>query len=113
MNLNEALYIGNNNKINVETLTIEGDHNSICIKNDDLYVDGKPVDSKYKVVKVIVNGNVKNVDGTSIEINGDVSNNVDGSIITVRGNVGGSIDGTNVTVAGSVNGDIDATFVNR
>lgn len=107
-------YMGNNNKIDIETLTIDGDHSSICIINDVLYVDGKPYkgDSKYKVVKVIVNGTVGNVEGTSIEVNGD-ANNIDGSYVVVKGNVGGSIDGTNVTVGGSVNGDIDATFVNR
>lgn len=70
--------------IDNETFTIEGDHHSVCVINDVLYIDSKPFykgDSKYKVVKIIVNGNVKNVDGTSIEINGDVSGDVDATCL--------------------------------
>lgn len=102
--------------INGETITIEGDHDNISVRNGVLYVDGKPYNkegTKYEVVKIVVNGNVGSVDGTNIEISGSVSRNVDGTNITIGGDVGGSVDGTNITVRGSVNGDIDATMVRR
>ena len=108
--------------VNGKTITIEGNHKNVSVINGIIYVDGKPYEEsdsekkesgfeKYEVVKVVVNGNVGTVNGTSIEINGGVSGDVDGTNITVSGDVGGDIDGTNVSVGGSVNGGIDATFV--
>lgn len=109
---------------NGKTITIEGNHKNVSVINGTIYVDGKPYkesDSekkesgfeKYEVVKVIINGNVENVNAANVEINGDVSGGVDGTNITVSGDVGGDIDGTNVRVGGNVNGDIDATMVSR
>lgn len=103
--------------INGKTVTIEGNHQSVSVINGKLFVDGKPYTGvadyeNYEVVKVVINGNVDNIDGTTVEVNGDVSGDIDGTNITVSGNVGGNIDGTNVT-AGSVHGSIDATVVSR
>lgn len=88
---------------NGKTVTLDGDHHSVSIINGKLFIDGKlhmgVADyENYEVVKVIINGNVDNVDGTTVEVNGDVSGDIDGTNITVSGNVGGNIDGTNVTV---------------
>ena len=89
----------------INGITIEGDYRSVVIKNGKIYLDGKlykPEDAKGKEYvfdgPLVINGNVKNVDGTNITINGDVSGNVDGIDITIEGNVGGDVDGTNVIV---------------
>lgn len=102
--------------INSKTFTIEGNHRSISAVNGKLYVDGelyKGEDNseKYEVVKVVVNGNVDNLDAATVEVNGNVTGDVDGTTIRVTGNVGGSVDGTTVTVGGDVKGDIDAVTV--
>lgn len=92
-----------NDNFNGKTVTIEGDHHSVSINNGKLFIDGKLYMGvadyeNYEVVKVVINGNVDNIDGTTIEVNGDVSGDIDGTNVTVSGNVGGNIDGTNVTV---------------
>lgn len=104
--------------VNGKTFTIEGDHKSVTVINGKLYVDGKPYTGvadyeNYEVVKVVVNGNVGNIDATTVEVNGNVSGSVDGTTIKVTGDVGGNIDGTTVTVGGDVQGGIDATTVRR
>lgn len=109
--------------VNGKTITIEGNHHNISVMNGVIYVDGEPYkedDSEnseivkvYGSVKVVVNGNVGDLDATTVEVNGNVSGNVDGTTIRVTGDVGGSIDGTTVTVGGSVNGSIDAVTVRR
>lgn len=110
-------FVCNTYTFNGQTITIEGNHKDVSIINGVLYVDGKPYkkdgSKKYKVVKVIVNGNIGKVDATDIEVNGDVSGDIDGTNISITGNVGGDIDGTNVTISGSIHGDIDATVVNN
>lgn len=107
-----------NDSFSGKTVTIEGNHHSVSINNGKLFIDGKLYMGvadyeNYEIVKVIINGNVDNIDGTTVEVNGDVSGDIDGTNITVSGNVGGNIDGTNVTVGSSVHGSIDATIVSR
>ena len=98
----------------INGIVIEGDHKSVVMRGNKIYIDGKlyePEELKNKQFcgQIIINGNVKQVDCTTLTVNGHVCGNVDGTNITITGDVGGDIDGTNVTVKGSVRGDIDAT----
>lgn len=95
-------------KIVIDGKSFEGDF--ISIVNEEVFIDGKPSDgNKYKSIKVIVNGNLKSLDCTSAEINGDVLGNVDATNLTCRA-IGGDVDATNVT-CDYIEGDVDATNV--
>ena len=94
------------NKTVIDNIVIEGDYKSISVVSGKIFVDGKLYkpngvgkDEDYHFSgPLIINGNVKTVDGTNITVNGDVVGDVDGTNITVFGNVSGDVDGTNVTI---------------
>lgn len=90
------------NRTTINGITIEGNHKSVVIKNGQVYVDGKLVsDTAYSYNgPIIINGNVDNVDGTTIEINGNVTGDVDGTNITINGDVLGDVDGTTIKIMG-------------
>ena len=94
------------NKVRVNGITITGNHKSIVINDGKIYVDGSLYEDEQTTPEmifngpIIVNGNVNDVDGTDITINGDVTGDVDGTNITVKGDVEGDIDGVNVVVKG-------------
>lgn len=120
VNVCESYNVGGQSMVTVngKTFTIEGNHRSVSVINGKLYVDGELYMGvadyeNYEVVKVVVNGNVGNLDATTVEVNGNVTGNVDGTTIRVTGDVGGYVDGTTVTVGGDVKGNIDAVTVRR
>ena len=103
----------------INGITIEGDHKSISVVNGKIYLDGKLYDPRKKKKDdlyslsstrdeeekeycfngtIIINGNVKKVDGTNITVNGDVLGDIDGTTVTVSGSVSGDVDGTCVTI---------------
>lgn len=88
------------NKIMNGGTTICGDHKSVVIKNGQVYIDGELVsDQRYNYNgPIIINGNVEEVDGVNITINGDVHGDVDGTTIQIKGSVLGDVDGTTVNI---------------
>jgi hypothetical protein len=95
--------------INGRRIEVQG--NCISIVNNQVYVNGKLVDSEVctQPVKLIVEGNAMNVTTRgSVEVQGNVLGSVDlgGSINC--GNVGGSIDAGGSVHCGNVGGNIDA-----
>lgn len=95
-----------------DTITVEGNHKSVFIVNDTIYIDGKPY--KGNAIKVIVNGNVDKVEGADIDINGNISGDISGAFsITVSGNVEGNVEGQHVSIGGDVQGNIEAMLVKR
>jgi len=88
------------NKIMNGGATICGDHKSVVIKNGQVYIDGELVsDQRYNYSgPIIINGNVEEVDGVNITINGDVHGDVDGTTIQIKGSVLGDVDGTTVNI---------------
>lgn len=105
---------GNSNSvitINGKTHVVSG--NNVSIKNDKVYVDGKLIESGLSgITQIKWEGPVANVDGTTIEIKGDVQGNVDGTTIKIGGNVGGNVDGTTIQ-CGNVQGKVDGVTINR
>lgn len=90
------------NRSVINGITIEGNHKSVVIKNGQVYIDGELVsDTGYQYTgPIVINGNVGKVDGTTIEINGNVTGDVDGATITINGDVLGDVDGTTVKIMG-------------
>ena len=103
----------------INGITIEGDHKSISVVNGKIYLDDKLYDPRKKKKDdlyslsstrdeeekeyyfngtIVINGNVKKVDGTNITVNGDVLGDIDGTTVTVSGSVSGDVDGTCVTI---------------
>lgn len=90
------------NRTVVNGMTIEGNHQSVVIKNGRVYIDGKLVTETGSDFcgSIIINGNVEEVNGIKVEINGNVTGDVDGTTITVNGDVLGDVDGTSVKIMG-------------
>ena len=90
------------NRSVINGITIEGNHKSVVIKNGQVYIDGELVsDTGYQYTgPIVINGNVGKVDGTTIEINGNVTGDVDGATITINGDVLGDVDGATVKIMG-------------
>lgn len=89
------------NRTVVNGMTIEGNHQSVVVKNGQVYIDGKLVNDNCNYTgPIIINGNVDKVDGIKVEINGNVTGDVDGTTITINGDVLGDVDGTSVKIMG-------------
>lgn len=111
--------------INGTTTHVKG--RNISVKNNKIYVDGDLVaEGLSGDVNVKFEGDLANLDATSVEVNGNVTGNVDctsfnstGNVggkvnctsANIGGDVGGSVDGTTINIGGSVHGDVDAATV--
>lgn len=105
-------YIKCDDNVNIQIGNKKINGKSIQINNDTIIIDGKKISNTSNVPEIVINGNVKNIDGTKITVNGNVEGNVDGINITIKGDVAGNIDGTTITVEGNCEGDIDGIRVN-
>jgi hypothetical protein len=98
------------NTITINGVTIEVGEGNISIKNGKIIVDGKEVFTTGDNPKVVIQGNVNELDvAGNVEVKGNVEGSVDaGGSVTCRG-VGGDVDaGGSVTVNGDVKGEVDA-----
>lgn len=105
-------YIECDDNVNIQIGNKKINGKSIQINNDTIIIDGKKISNTSNVPEIVINGNVKNVDGTKITVIGNCTGNIDGTTITIKGDVTGDIDGTTITVEGNCTGNIDGTNVN-
>ena len=98
--------------VNGKTYTCEG--NNISVVNGEIYCDGKLVidcnNIKEKNIKIVVNGDVENLDCGSADatINGNCCNIKTGSgDVTIKGDVSGDVStGSGDVECGNVGGNI-------
>ena len=84
--------------------------NNVTIVNGSMFVDGDLVESGLSGTVIVKwEGDIANVSGTNIVVNGNVNGHVDGTNITCN-NIGGNVDATNVK-CNEIKGDVDATTV--
>lgn len=90
-----------------------GNYQSICVKNNKVYINGKLVenlqDYEDKEITLIVDGDVKNIDCSGNVQCGNVSGDIDCSGSIHCGDVQGDIDCSGSCTCGSVGGDIDCS----
>lgn len=103
--------------INGKTIRIDGDCNNVCVNNNKVYVNGKPIQDcdeiKEKNIKITIDGNVGSIETGSADVivNGDCSGDVKAGSgdITVKGNVSGGINtGSGNIKCGDVGGNVKA-----
>ena len=109
----ESIKFSSMNTITINGKTTQVKGNNISVKNGNIYVDGSLVaEGLSGDVNVKFEGDLANLDATSVEVNGNVTGNVDCTSFNCTGNVGGIIDGTTINIGGSVKGRVDAVTVN-
>lgn len=86
--------------------------NNITVTDTEIIIDGKKVMSDVSgVIKVIIDGDLKNLNCTNCEINGDIKGDVDATRVRCH-DIGGNVDATNVKCH-DIKGNIDATVINK
>jgi hypothetical protein len=106
------IFKGRNNfnsvTINGQTITCSG--SNVIIRNGEVIVDGKVIQSDIgNNAQVVINGDVNKIECSgSVEVHGN-SGSIDcGNSCKVDGDVNGNIDAGGSITCGNVSGDIDA-----
>ena len=96
--------------VNGKTVRVRG--NSISIINDQIIVDGKPLEEALDQpnITVIVEGDCRSLNACgNVEVKGNAGNIDCRGSCHVEGNVTGNIDASGSVTCGDVGGDIDAS----
>ena len=96
--------------VNGKTIRVKG--NSISIINDQIIVDGKPLQEALDKpnITVIVEGDCRILNACgNVEVKGNAGNIDCSGSCHVEGNVTGNIDASGSVTCGNVGGDIDAS----
>lgn len=107
-----------NSNVTINGINITGSANSVVIKNNKVYVDGKDVTPSEKEINIEVHGNVNSINADSVSrivITGnteyaktmsgsiDVHGNVLGDASTMSGDIRcGNINGSVKTISGNI-----------
>lgn len=109
---NKKKYANGYSTVSVNGKTVRVRGNSISIINDQIIVDGKPLEEALDQpeITVIVEGDCRilNVSG-NVEIMGNAHNVDCSGSCTIHGNVTGNVDASGSVTCGDVGGDIDAS----
>jgi hypothetical protein len=106
------------NKDNVATITINGKTfttkgNNISVINDKVMVDGIIIESGLSgIVKIQFEGDIANIDATSVEIVGNVTGNVGTTHLKVSGDIKGNVDTTHLNCRDIYANRVDSVHIN-
>lgn len=109
---NKKKYTNSYSTVSVNGKTVRVRGNSISIINDQIIVDGKPLEEAFDQpnITVIVEGDCKILSACgNVEVKGNAGNIDCRGSCHVEGNVTGNIDASGSVTCGDVGGDIDAS----
>ena len=109
---NKKKYTNGYSTVSVNGKTVRVRGNSISIVNDQIIVDGKPLEEALDQpnITVIVEGNCNKLEACGdVEIKGDCGYVDCSGSCHIEGNVTGDVDASGSVTCGNVDGDIDAS----
>lgn len=96
--------------VNGKTIRVRG--NNICIVNDHIFVDGKPISESMDArnITVIVEGDCNKLEACGdVEVRGNCGYVDCSGSCHIEGNVTGDVDASGSVTCGDVGGNIDAS----
>ena len=109
---NKKKYVNGYSTVSVNGKTVRVRGNSISIINDQIIVDGKPLDEALDQsnITVIVEGDCRILNACgNVEVKGNAGNIDCRGSCYVEGNVTGNVNASGSVTCGDVGGDIDAS----